>query len=249
MNFLNLIPEGDNIAVIGGGGKSGLIRVLAEDLLAARRPVLVSVTTRLGRCDFPGLQPVEAADLDEALTAARRAGRGERVLLTGPFQPDNMTHNKFTGAPTGWFPALRRVVPPNLTLLVEADGSARRPLKAHRAGEPVFPPLDNYVVAVVGLSALLKPWPDVVHRPEILTRYIESPPEDEPLTPEAVADFIVAAWAPFEPKLIFLNQVDLLATESAKQLGRRLADQLIAKNFPVAVGSLTQRSYFRWGRL
>ena len=247
MKFLNLIPEDGNIAVIGGGGKTGLIRALAEESQAAGRPVLVTVTTRLGRDDFPALDPIEAAGPFEALVALGRAEQGERVLLTGPFRPDNLTLHKFSGVPLAWFPLMRQFVPTGLTLLVEADGSARLPLKAHRAGEPVLPPLDNFVIGVIGLSALLIPWRKALHRPEAFSALAPLPPEDQPLAPEAVAAFIASAWAPLKPGLIFLNQVDLLVTEPEQHLGRRLADLLSAAGFPVVVGSLKHRSFFRWG--
>ncbi len=237
MNWLNHIPQGTDIAVVGGGGKSGLIERLEAEFSAAGRPALVTVTTRLCRRQFPHLERVEAENAAEAEAAAVRAGRGERLLLAGPGSAENLARNKFSGLPPAWFPRLRQIAGPGLTFLVEADGSAGLPLKAHRPDEPVLPPGRYGVIGVVGLSVLRRPWPEAVHRPELVRDFIDPPPRNAPLAPAQVADFIVAAWRRFRPDLIFLNQLDAL-TPAERVLARELAGRLTGGGYAVLVGSV-----------
>jgi probable selenium-dependent hydroxylase accessory protein YqeC len=241
--MIDFIPRGANVAVIGGGGKTSLIRLLERELHGAGRPALVSLTTRLGREELSHLDLVEANTLAEALAVLGRPQAGGRILLAGPFGPDNLTSNTFSGLPLEWFPPLRQAAGPELTLLVEADGSAGRPLKGHRAYEPALPPLDNLVVAVVGLSVLVRPWAEAIHRPEAVTPWVDLPSREQPLTPAQVATFIRGGWAALSPRLIFLNQTDALETAEARALGRELASRLASPDWRVASGSLRGHEY------
>ncbi|MDR1044975.1 MAG: putative selenium-dependent hydroxylase accessory protein YqeC [Candidatus Adiutrix sp.] len=241
MKFSELISAGQTVAVIGGGGKTGLIEKLETALHEAGRPALVSVTTRLGREQLPHLARVEAGSPDEALAAAERAARGERLLLAGPFKPDNLTLNKFSGLPPAWFPLVRRALGPELSILVEADGSAGRPLKIHRAGEPAPPPGADRLIAVLGLSVLVRPWVGSVHRAADLPLLCppgELPEENAPLRPAQVAAVLGAGWRGLRPDLIFLNQADLLKSESERSLGRDLMARLGSAGWPLLAGSL-----------
>lgn len=240
MNLIKLIGAQHNIILVGGGGKTGFIERLESELWRAGHPVLVSLSTRLGREQLGHLGRVEAGNQDEALEAARRTGRGERLILAGPFRPDNISQNKLSGLPLDYFAPLREALGPEPYLLIEADGSAGRPLKCHRPDEPLLPPLPGFVVAVLGLSLLLQPWPEAVHRPEILQSFLKPPPENKPLSPAQTAEYVGRAWRRFQPDLIFLNQSDVLKTEAEIALGRDLAERLRADAWPVAAGSLQE---------
>lgn len=243
MKFSDLIPLNGNICLIGGGGKTRLLEALEHELHEAGRPVLSSVTTRLGRWQLSHLERIEAETLAEALLAARRAEEGERLFLAGPFAPDNLTLDKYSGLPLDWFPPLRRSFNRPVTLLVEADGSAGRPLKCHRPNEPPLPPLPNFVVAVLGLSVLIRPWTETVHRPEIFSDHVIPPAGNSPLSPAQVADFVFYDWIRFSPGLIFLNQADELIDPDQIRAGRELAGRLANDGWRVALGSLYDQYY------
>lgn len=243
MMMRNIMPESGLVAVIGGGGKTGLLEAVEKERHQAGLRSLVTVTTRLGRWQFPGLAVVEAGTLETALQALFRAEAGERVLLAGPPDTDDTALNKYNGIPLAWYPRLRRAASVDTLFLVEADGSTGLPLKAHRDYEPVLPPGADFIVAVAGLSVLLHPWPGTVHRPEILARYISLPDVSSILTPAQVASFIKQAWSGFRPDLIFLNQADLL-TGRSMELGNSLAGLLDAAGFRVIVASLRE-GWFR----
>lgn len=106
-----------------------------------------------------------------------------------------------------------------------------------------MPPLPNFVVAVLGLSVLTRPWAETVHRPEIFRDHVIPPAGNSPLSPAQVADFVLSAWIRFSPGLIFLNQADELSGPDQIEAGRELAWRLSADGWRVALGSLYQQYY------
>ena len=110
------IPAGVT-AVIGGGGKTSLLRALGRELSRQHRVVLCT-TTKI--YPFP--------DLPCARTAAElNALAGEPLICTGTDAPGG----KLTVPPVS-LTELARIYD---YVLVEADGSAGRPMKAHAAHE------------------------------------------------------------------------------------------------------------------
>jgi len=74
-------------------------------------------------------------------------------------------------------------------VLVEADGSRMRPVKAPADHEPVIPPESTLVIPVVGIDALARPISDTAHRPARVSALTGLPP-DVRLTPDAIAQLL-----------------------------------------------------------
>ena len=205
-------------AVIGGGGKTTLLRTLGEEL-AERGTVLLCTTTKM----FP-FPDIPWAGTTEELAGLRR---DRRLICAGTLLPSS---GKLTAPETpladlaAWFDHV----------LVEADGSAQRPLKAHAPHEPVIPPEANQTICVVGASGFGTPIKEAAHRPE---RYaaLAGVPVTAPATPETEAAVLRAEGLHIR---IFVNQVE---TEQAAADARRLSSLL---DGPVTAGSLRQRRYF-----
>ena len=109
-------------AVIGSGGKTSLLRRLAEELPGT---VLLCTTTHIRPFEeYPLLTAPTPEDIRKALTA-------HRVLCLGtPCENGKLT------APSLSVETLATL---SDYVLVEADGSRQLPLKAHEAHEPVIP--------------------------------------------------------------------------------------------------------------
>ena len=109
-------------AVIGGGGKTALLRTLGEELSRGGARVLLCASAKI--FPFAGLtnlaDPTEAA-LAEALRTCGLVCAGTPVPSTGKFAAP--------GIPMIRLAELADYV------LAEADGSAGRPLKAHAGGQ------------------------------------------------------------------------------------------------------------------
>lgn len=237
------IPENSLVAVAGGGGKTSLLRLLETELRRAQRNVITTVTTRIGRGQLKALEVAEIGTLDEALAAARRAAQGQRILLGRPPRESDRGHGGLSGVPVEWFPRLREEAP--MIWLVEADGSAGRPVKAHRPDEPVLPPPPRALIMILGATALTTPWKEAIHRPEIFELSQPLPNRNRALSPEELSNFVIKAWKPLAPDLIFINQIDALP-ERRRGGVYLLVENLVAAGFAVASGSLERRTFHFW---
>ena len=162
-------------AVIGGGGKTTLLRTLGEELAAGGARVLLCSTTKIFPFDgLPNLTDPTEETLAEALGARRLVCAGTPVPGTG-------------GKLTAPAVPMSRLAELADYVLVEADGSAGRPFKAHAPHEPVIPPEANQILWVVGASGFGRPVREAVHRPERFGLLTGLEPE-APAAPEAVAE-------------------------------------------------------------
>lgn len=207
-------------AIIGSGGKTTLLRTLSGELPG--RMLLCTSTHFQGYADLPTVLDPTAADLRKALAAhpivcaAGRSPTGKLVDCGLPYE---------TLADLADF------------VLVEADGSRRRPLKAHALHEPVIPPCTRQVICVVGLSGLHRPVSEVVHRPELFCPLVGCTPEDE-ATPEQVARALVQEHL---ADTYFLNQAE---GSSALQDAKIIASHLKSQDFSVVAGSQREKRYY-----
>lgn len=130
-------------AIIGGGGKTALLYRLAQEL-TPRGSVIVTTSTHI----WP----------PQHLPVLEEAGPVNGVVCLGtPCESGKLA------APRQSFSELAQLAD---YVLVEADGSAGRPLKAHLPHEPVIPENAKQVIAVVGLSGFGRQICDAAHRPE-----------------------------------------------------------------------------------
>ncbi len=134
----------------------------------------------------------------------------------------------------------------NLPLLIEADGSRQRPLKAPAAHEPPIPEFSELVVVLAGLSGLGKPNTEsFVHRPEIFGR-ITGLEQGERISEEAIESVLrhpegglksIPAQA---RRVALLNQAE---TPELLSAGGRLATSLSGVYHSVLVGSLHEQRF------
>ena len=208
-------------AVTGGGGKTTLLRTLGDELANRGNRVLLCTTTKI--LPFPGLlnlaEPTEEA-LAQALNARRLVCAGAPVPGTGKLTA--------SAIPMARLAALADYV------LVEADGSAGRPLKAHAPHEPVIPPEASQTILVAGASGFGRPVAQAAHRPALYAR-LAGVSEDAPATPEAEAAVLLAEGL---PDRVFLNQAE---TAEARAHAAALAARLPC---PLAAGSLLRKEFF-----
>ncbi|MEZ4593551.1 MAG: selenium cofactor biosynthesis protein YqeC [Chloroflexota bacterium] len=160
-NALNLQTRGELIAFVGGGGKTSLLFALGAALPGRR---ILSTTTRIFAAQMSRAEELvfatEGTEENEAAIQVALDRQGI-CLVVGAVAGD-----KAVGVP----PELpgRWLARPDVDfVLVEADGSRMRPIKAPAAHEPVIPPETTLVVPVVGIDALDGRFLDVTHRPEI----------------------------------------------------------------------------------
>lgn len=205
------------IAVIGSGGKTTLLRTLGEELAAKHRVVLCTTTKIL---PFPGVPLARTAAELEALGPRRLICAGTPLpgtgKLTGPEIPLKALAERFD------------------YVLVEADGAAGRPLKAHAPWEPVIPPEAARVLHVIGASGFGRPITEAAHRPGLYAR-LAGAEQSAPASPETEAAVLLAEGLHTR---VFINQAE---TAEARRQAAALAARLSG---PVLAGSLMRKERY-----
>ena len=139
-------------AVIGGGGKTTLLRTLGEELARSGARVILATSTKFR--PFPGIKTVPSGERE----IAEALGCAPLVCAAAPWGKSG----KLAESPV----PMARLAALADCVLVEADGSAGLPLKAHAPHEPVIPAESGRVILVLGASGFGRPIRETAHRPE-----------------------------------------------------------------------------------
>ncbi len=142
--------------LIGGGGKTSLMYALAHAAVTRGETVITTTTTHIFP-PSPGESPCTLLAPDAGTLRAALAEH-RQVTVAEATEP---TSGKLRGSAA----LIEQLAGMADRIIVEADGSAGRPLKAHAEHEPVINTAADAIFAVVGADALLMPLGDyVVHR-------------------------------------------------------------------------------------
>ena len=215
------IPPGV-VSVVGSGGKTTLLRELADEFANAGESVVLATTTRI--LPFEAIPTLTAGGAGEV---ARALAERRVVCAALPAEAGKLA------APSVGFDCLAGIAD---HVLIEADGSRRLPLKAHAVWEPVVPPETARTVLVVGASGFGRPVEQSVHRPEVFCRVAGCAAEDE-ATPELVA-LVIAAESLADVAVV--NQCE---SPDALAAARELAECL--SPLPVLAGSIREHDLVR----
>jgi molybdenum cofactor cytidylyltransferase len=159
------------LAFSGAGGKTtALFRLGRETLDLAVQHAASPHTVFLAASTHMAVEQLSLADRqiimaeNEAIGPPPGGWPAGLLLFTGPIGSDRRTSGLSTAQMDGLFACAEET---QIPLLVEADGSRQRPLKAPASYEPVIPAWIETVVVLAGLSGLGHPLTaEWVHRPE-----------------------------------------------------------------------------------
>ena len=141
------------IAVAGSGGKTTLIKKLAERYRSEGKTVLVTTTTHM----FIEEDTLLTDDAPAIIHAIKENGYVMAGIPEG---------EKIKALSEETFDAVCTYAD---VVLVEADGSKRLPLKYPNATEPVIPKHTDEIIVVWGPHGLGKPAREVCHRLALVT--------------------------------------------------------------------------------
>jgi probable selenium-dependent hydroxylase accessory protein YqeC len=238
---LDLGPS-EVISIVGGGGKTSLMYALARELAQAGKKVVSTTTTRVLE-PASDESPCLIVEEDEERLLSRlmeELGRHGHVTAVRTRSDD--------GKLKGLLPeTVDKIASMNLAdyIINEADGAARKPVKAPNATEPVIPPVTTLVVALVGMDALGSALSHAAaFRPELITR-LTGLPEGCVITREVIATLLtqeqgIIQHAPSEARIIpFINKVEL-ATDAGEvnMLARAILSRANPQITRVVAGSL-----------
>ena len=227
-NVPNRQANGTIWSVIGGGGKTTLLRSLADELVAEGKTVILATTTHF--LPFSGIDTVVS---DDEFEVARQV-KAQRVICVGT--PAHEARNAGKVAPS-------RIAPQVLAgladfVLIEADGSKHLPVKAHSDREPVIPDGSDLTIMVIGASALGRPVVESVHRAELFCEN-SGCEQNDVVTPELLARHLAteARRSAVDPNLVIVNQAESPETIEA---AHALYEDLVAMGMkaPVLAGSI-----------
>lgn len=145
------------VSICGAGGKTTLMLAVAREFLSAGERVLLTTTTKIAKEEAAGPWPVFAtAGAEQILENTRRAwqkqGRGRAGAVIA-FSRESGDRKKLIGFSPEIVDRLKDDAYFD-RILVEADGSAGKPLKAPASHEPVIPSATDVLVIVAGLNGL-----------------------------------------------------------------------------------------------
>ena len=156
-NIIRKFPSDPVVSAAGAGGKTTLIFRIAKEIKGA---AIVTTTTKVGS------KQILAAD--RQTTCDEFSGQNSSGVIW--VSPSHEPHNgKIIGCTPREFGKLAAECGKyHLPLINEADGAARRHIKAPAAHEPVIPPETNVCFYLAGLDVQGKPVNEEnIHRPEL----------------------------------------------------------------------------------
>lgn len=216
------------ITLVGSGGKTSFIRLLARRLSQSHSPVKVLVTpttkmllpSRDGRFFdryYNGVPPVPAGGISLAGIFNEKTGKLESLPL----------------------PELERIIGGYDVVLIEGDGSRELPLKGWAAHEPLVPSFTGITVGILPIRPLGKPVNEkIVHRLPLFRALTGAKPE-EALSLDHFAALISGSQkngahfagrslfsAARGKKILFINQIEQGEDEAAFSQARKLVSLL-----------------------
>lgn len=197
------------IAIVGAGGKTTVGSHIGKQLAAAGRRALFTTTTKIfmpeGVAVYLGEAGLIRAEAPYTVAARRQLPNGK---LEG-YAPQDID----AIVASGLFD----------DIIVEADGAARKPVKAPNDTEPVYPAALDLIVGMVGLDSLGQPVSDaVVHRAELF-RAVTGAADGDPIAARHINRLISHPDGLFHhapegvPKVVFLNKCDIIKETTLQQ--------------------------------
>jgi molybdenum cofactor cytidylyltransferase len=234
------------LALTGSGGKTTTLFQLARSLSGtAGKPVIVSATTHLHINQIKLADSHLTGDKPEDLSFSL-GGQGGVILVTGPLDGDRTRGLDDTAI--HWLHEFCKQHA--LPLLIEADGSRQRPLKAPSqnvsplvGSEPPIPDFVEAVAVVAGLSGLGQPLSgEFVHRPEVFAQ-LSGLALGEIISPDALLRVLTHPRGGLKNipaqarRMVLLNQAD---TPELQAQAQALARDLLAVYHSVIIASMGQ---------
>ena len=164
-------------AIVGAGGKTGLLKEMAARFRQEGKSVFVTTSTHM----FIEEDTLLTEDADLIIGALRKNGY---VFAGVPEEP------KLNALPAAVYEAACAAAD---VVLVEADGSRHMPLKYPSETEPVIPDNADEILVVCGLHGLDKAAKDACHRLEIVKQQLKIS-DDTRITPHHVYRLIMEGY-------------------------------------------------------
>lgn len=209
------------ISLVGAGGKTSLMFKLARELSSSGESVLTTTTTKIFYPTTDQSTHLIISHLPDEILRRARGILKHTLHITAASH-----HISETDKLIGFSPeTIELFLKSNLFrwIIVEADGAAGLPLKAPASHEPVVPDCTDWVIGIIGLSALGRPLDKhTAFRPELVSK-ITSLSEGMEIIGKTICDLLLHRQGIFQGaplganKIAFLNQADIPQKAQAGQ--------------------------------
>ena len=207
-------------AIVGSGGKTTLLKTLAQQYRAQGKRVFVTTTTHM----FIEADTLLTDDADTIIQALKETG----YVMAGI--PDGIKFKALSGETYAAVCAHADVV------LVEADGSKQMPLKFPNGTEPVIPENAEEIVVVCGLNAIGQKAKDCCHRLELVKACLGIG-DDTIITPAHIQKLVTVGYLnPLRSK--YSSKTITLAPRHDGSLYQRSIAALLQQESPLAEAEL-----------
>ena len=229
IDLTDLIADTQYIAFVGAGGKTSLIEYLAGEMVKRNKKTAITTTTKIY-----AREPYVLLTLN----------RDTHDAADNPIRIGNTIQDGKLTAVT--FDDIHKLGKTFDTVLIEADGAKRKPLKYPAPHEPVIPPVSGMVFVLAGLDSLFEQMKETVFRWDMLKK-VKGLTGDETVSPELFSlfftDEILLKGIGSKPCVIMLNKYD---TFMQKKVLFHIAGEIIKKTGleRVIIASLAFRIFY-----
>ena len=226
------IHRGEVISLVGAGGKTTLMFALARELASSDSCVITATTTKILE-PLPSQTPfllLEADEEEMIRLLLQNVDKYRHITIASK----KLASGKLDGISPDLVARIAEVKRVSY-IIVEADGAARRSLKAPNPTEPVIPHNTSLVIPIVGIDAVgCRLTEENVFRPQIVSKLLGLP-LGEVISAESIAFLIthhrgIIKGSPDRARIVpFINKVDL---DKGLSKARDLAGKILAVGHP-----------------
>ncbi len=148
------------LSFVGAGGKTTMIETLSREIANLGYRVVITTTTHMQKPEQNCYEWSQMPDI-----------RPGQVIYVGT----ECENGKIKAPEELSFSILKKRAD---VILVEADGSKRKPLKVPAAHEPVIPKETEFVIGVLGYHSVGKRIEEISHRASDVARFLQKKPEE-----------------------------------------------------------------------
>lgn len=190
----------DIISFVGAGGKTTTIENLSKELSSLNKKVLVTTSTAMFNPNmdiydniFIGSFPEDYVPKDSSITFYADTTIGKKVKC---LDLNNIIE----------------IIKKDLFdyVLIEADGSREKPIKAPNETEPVITNYTTKTIGIIGLDSLDKPIQEICHRPEIFCK-LTNKALDDSIDIDSIIRLVKSPLGLFKnaigEKILYLNKI------------------------------------------
>lgn len=224
------------ISFVGGGGKTTTIFQLARELSKENKKMLISTTTKVfnpnkEEYDYYFLKDIDIdfLPLEGSITILGEFVKDKKLIGVTPEKIDEILDRNIFDF-----------------ILIEADGSNRKSIKAPGAYEPIIPSKTELTVGVIGLDCFNKPINEnTVHRPELL-KMISGNEHLDRIDEDLIVNLVLDKNGIFKDsrgeKLLLLNKADdSKIINSGKNIVKKLKTEKFTK---VILGDIKKKNFY-----